>query len=295
MASSAWGRLPVVFVLCCGRSGSSQLMQLFRSLRGMEVFPELFHRGGPDSGLPVLFRAAGLPLGGKKNARLGEWVHADPSRVLDLLVGAAPPGTVALATKLFPGFLEPDFIDHHLMTVPTAGFLLLKRRPIDTYISLQKALAIGRWSQADTTSVRPALRVDDYLSWHKDLSAWYRGMSAMLDRHGRPRLILHYETDIHADEDVTLRRLLELLDVLGISTQVRPRDEVVPAGVSGSGWNLRLWRFLNRRRLAGAASGRRGYPKQDRAESPEQRVSNWDEFVKDLLRDHHPDVLETYF
>lgn len=294
MSQSRWREFPTVFLVCCERSGSSQVMQLLRLFRGVEVFPELFHPRGPDSGVSSLALAAGLPAKVGRAPDLGRWVRADPLRALDVLAASAPPSTLAFATKLFPTFLEHEFLDRCLMAAPNAHFVTLTRSPIDTFISLTKAKSMGEWAHVDTTNLRPSLQVDEFVAWHRRISDWYRQVEGLLARHGRQDLRLVYEADVNVDEPRTLGRLREILATVGVMTEVDSADGLPAGAVPHRPWWSAAWYRLRGRRLALRQSGQRGYVRQERSRQRETRVNNWDAFVAGLSREHDLRMLDHY-
>lgn len=265
-------------------------MDLLALHRGLAAFHEVFHGGGPDAptAMAALYRASGLPPQRRKDPALRDWVHQDPWRTLRLLGEIAPRGTRAVVTKLFPRFLDASAVDAQLAAAPDTAFLILTRRPIDTYISLIKARSVNRWANFDSTHLRPALDPIDFVSWHAAQSHWFALIQAATLRHGRPTASLTYEHDVLGVDPVTATGIRRALAEVGLPGELR--------------WTWRARQQVKRLVRATASriglSGRwlegTGLAPQDRSRAVKDKVSNWEAFRAELSVHHDLQMLERY-
>ena len=169
-----------------------------------------------------------------------------------------------------------------------ARFLIVKRRPIDVYISFAKAVSTQGWILKDTTDFRPELDIDDFLEWHHDRSHFYAEMEAMVARRNCAVAHISYERDILPSDMATLKHLVAILR--GLNLDARIRADV-------------YWKPPIKRVLAVLAKAVKkephwrpelGYVRQDRNLTVDQKVSNWADFRADLDARGGADKLEAY-
>ncbi|GMG81768.1 hypothetical protein LNKW23_09810 [Paralimibaculum aggregatum] len=275
-------QMPWICLVSVPRSGTNHICRLLERLGWLRVYLEIFDPGGPSwldaEALAALARATGLDLARAKDPRLGAWVHARPAETLAALEHAAAPGQRACLVKLFHDHLAPERVAETFLRRAETRFLFVRRRPIDSYISLVKARHVGRWLGVPTTDLRLPIEADAFCRWHDSASRWFARMEALAAAAGRPASTVIYERDIHPSDLTTLRGLANRLGQLGLPGHL-------PA---------RLIAEHGAKRLIAAGAGlvgrespwppALGIDRQDTAASCAEKVSNWARFEADLAR-----------
>jgi hypothetical protein len=146
-------------------------------------------------------------------------------------------------------------IEAQLLGRDDIAFAVLKRRPIECYISGLKARSMSKFGVIDTTAIKPALSVDAFAEWAARTKAWYGRIQDALETRGVPYAKLSFEEHFDGlSGEESLARILPLLEPLGFSgIEVSPR----------------------------IIEGRR----QDKETRYQDRVSNWEAFSAEALAD----------
>ena len=176
------------FVVLAGmRTGSNLLEEQLAAMAGIVSHGELFN---PHFfGKPEVNSQWGLSM----TAR-----DSDPSRVIDAM---------RKTSDDLHGFRL--FYDHdsraidHVLKDPKAAKIILTRRPIDSYVSLQIARKTGQWWLGDMTSARKAkvpFEAQEYSDFLSDLSEFQNRIRHALQTTGQTAFHIAYE-DL-SDEDV---------------------------------------------------------------------------------------------
>lgn len=236
-------------VLAVPRTGSSHLNYLLSTIPEVIAKSELFHGTYQAPFSPgeqdALRKRSGLDH--SDEAAFTAWKRAHPAATLEAIhEGAGGHGIVTF--KVFPGHLNPDVLESELMARADIAFAILRRRPIESFISGQKAGAVGKFNRHDTTDIKPELSAEAFAKWARKMWRWYKWCETALDRHGKPPLRIAYERDINRKSGVeAVRHLVALLAPL----QLGPLSE--PDKLRGSG-------------------------RQDRERRYQDRVTNWSAF-----------------
>lgn len=229
-----------------------------------------------DASMNVFRKAHGVDYVDCKDPRLNKWVRENIAETLNVLQLEAPEGTQACVLKVFEDHLSEQEFDRHFLHHQDMRFIILKRRPIDSYISFLKAVENQTWLERDTTSMKVCLQSDDYVAWHKKRSHWFSSVEGKLKAAGRKYEFLDYDADILPGEEYTVQRLTEVFERLGISSRVASQkkfkkfvksalfDAMGAVGVE-SPWHPRL-----------------GIWRQDKSPASRNKVENWDAFVREL-------------
>ena len=248
------------------------------SLRGLHVVRnEWLDNTGIAWAQPEHLRLFGKVIGKELHSHhdpdLNAWVRANKAQTLDLLqVGARPSARIS-AIKLFENHISDSEFEELFLSNPESRFLFLKRRPIDSFISLNKARALKKWVGTDTTHFKVTLDADDYRNWYDVRARWFGQREALLQSLGRPYGMLSYEDDVLPGSKHMLDRLIEELAKTGFHTQRRHTYLMT----------LRL------RKLAATLTRSQPHPdlgaqKQDRAASAAEKVENWAGFLTGIER-----------
>jgi hypothetical protein len=269
--------LPRISLISSPRSGTTHLVHLLEGLDGLHVVKNewLSRRGVAWASEDELtkFRALHrVDYTDHRDPRLCAWVRENKAETLDVLETMAQPEARAVIYKSFPTDVDADEYDALFYDRPGTVFIILRRRPIDVFISLTKAEAIGKWNSFDTTNVKPNLDADFFSRWHLMTADWFTGLEARLTADGRPYGVLEYDADIMPGIRHTMTRVVQELGAAGFETRVR----------SGVIRHVQWQRFYRQLRGKGMF-GNLGAVKQDKNSDPATRVKNWDAFCAQVL------------
>lgn len=241
------------------RTGTNYLCSLLARISGVRARNEIFHDIGAMSLLPSAVDALGIAaqriFSGWNDPALTAWMRRHPAVAIRTIIRAPNSRpTRLLSFKVFPGHLPVPKISGQLMSIPRIRFLIVKRRIIDSYISLLKARQIGRWEHVDTTSLRVVIDPVHFVRYVDISRGWYERISAALTANPKPHKQLIYEEFATNGDDKLTAHLVHMLHDLGFR-------EV-------AGRNVQNTRPLER---------------QDRAATYQDKVVNWAEFIDDPL------------
>jgi hypothetical protein len=235
------------------RMGSTNLSRHLEAFEKVEALGEFFNPGYPlpedlVADVSDAMAAQGLPRAGSRR-RQAEIAQAHPLEAVDAAIGVClERGTPHPVLKLAPGHLSGPDTARLVRRFRPYG-IVLHRAPIDQFISRKKALSLRTWRSVDTTAIRPTLDPKAFRAWRWRQENHLRLGTYLLRKHGHSSLIFRYE-EIYADPT----RIGDLL--------ARSFGE------------------------AGLDLGRRGevdeLPRQDKAATRDDKVSNWDAFKADM-------------
>jgi hypothetical protein len=172
---------------------------------------------------------------------------------MDCLADLMAPGKSLLYFKVVRLQLSVQQVRNALIRRPDTIVIFLRRRPIDTFVSLRKALHVQHWVNHDTTELKINIDADDFIGWWGRTSAWFRKVEAACWALNKPFHRLHYEDDVDVPAEKTLRQFREILASYGVTDLTITSDQKL--------------RVLKR---------------QDRDRELSDRVANWSEFQQRL-------------
>lgn len=240
------------------RTGTNHLCSILRQIPQVESRFEIFHpvrsyTMQPDE-LMELSRLVGRSFEpSSENREAVGVIREHPSLALDCILRFMQAPKRVLSFKVFSHHLPLEVVRSEIIARPDTMVVFVRRRPIDTYISHQKAIGLGKWSMVDTTDFKVPIDAADFVNWWQQAVDWYHYLEAACLEHGKTRHHLSYEKDISTDGTHLARRLCAIMASDGV------------AGLSIPGGDQLT-----------------GIPRQDRTEGIEQRVSNWSEFYEQL-------------
>jgi LPS sulfotransferase NodH len=253
---------PVAGICIIGmrRTGSNHLMNVLRNFRGLEATGELFNRDdvfGIGQLLPQLREITGLPIPRLGDQLIKAYARGNPGGFLAAVEEAVRrKGKRAYCFKVFEDQLSREALETQVLSRPGMRPVLLVRRALDSYISLEKAKSTDDWVGRDTTRSPITLDADAFAQWLYEQRAWYGHWTAWAGARGETPVVLTYEQDIDRPTCLVLWRFSRLAKRLGVPLQMPLR--------------LRL--------------RHRGLERQDRNRALSDRVANWPEFAAGLER-----------
>lgn len=240
------------------RSGSNYLCSILANQPAIEGRYEIFNRIRSNymrtEELVELARRSGEtfpPV--TEDAAAIRVVREDPTRTIDCLKDLLPPGKRLLSFKVLRKQLRVRQLRDEIIARPDTAIAILRRRPIDAYVSRRKATQLRLWAEVDTTDVKIEIDARDFREWWQATADWYVRVERACWRQGKPFHRLSYEDDVDVAPELLVQRLRLLLAESGMSDAMGP-DAGPPT------------RFV----------------RQDRAPAIEQRVANWPAFEQEL-------------
>jgi LPS sulfotransferase NodH len=240
-------------VFAMPRTGSSHLNKLFRSCPEFQGKSELFHRHAVGRHREFEWDKVKAKSEGAVTdvESFRTWRRMHPAATLEALHDAWN-GKKVIAFKVFPNHLPRDVIESQLLPRDDIGFAILRRRPIESFISAVKAKMGSTFTKADTTAIKPEIHAKDFVLWAKRMKAWYDWTRAVLEARGKPFAEISFEKHLDGlSGEESLRTVLEQLRPLGFTSVSVPQGVIV---------------------------GER----QDKERNYKDRVSNWAAFEADL-------------
>jgi LPS sulfotransferase NodH len=244
-----------ICILAMPRTGSSYLGGLLEGDGHFNYKAELFHQNTVRRLSEADLQAHRAASHGQitDDASLCAWRSAHPGRTLDLLFESG--GRRPLLFKLFPRHIKHELLLSELFARDDVAYILLRRRPIESFISLQKANALQVWGRVDTTMRKPELMPERFVAWAKESIAWDRLIARHLVPRTRRIAEVSYERHLNvADPAAARRAALDAIEALGLQQPIK--------------W----WRQCDLIR-------------QDREDRYQARVANWHEFEAQLRAD----------
>ena len=241
----------LIILAAPARSGSTRLWHLLSAFHNVHSLGEYFNFSAQkDDNAKVLRPLFGSepdnPLFTQFRDRKACWESP-----INAIRVAADRTSKNLTVKISPRRPTGNTLEPLMRSVPTS-VLVLKRRPIDSFISLQKANSLGVWGNVDTSALTVTLSVKHYLNYLQELSRFYAQVERAAQQALVPTRQLTYEDHINIPDTVLLKYLATSLRMLDVS-----------AGKLGaSDYTLR--------------------EKQDTVTDYTQKVANWGPFLEEL-------------
>ncbi|HTT99747.1 MAG TPA: hypothetical protein VMF58_16985 [Rhizomicrobium sp.] len=242
-------------VFASPRTGSSHFNKLLNSCPEIMAKAELFHRHAVGKLRPAELQSMEKWSNGavKDVETFKTWKHENPNAVFEAFRAVWKRRVVAF--KIFPGHLPRDYIEKELLARDDMAFAILRRRPIESFISGIKAKKGETFTLADTTAVKPALDFATFTPWSERMMNWYGWAERKLQEHGRSYAEISFERHLDGRSGAeSLALVLEELEKAGLPKIPVPQKIIV---------------------------GER----QDRETDYRARVANWGEFESSMRAD----------
>jgi hypothetical protein len=159
-----------------------------------------------------------------------------------------------IAFKLFPLHLSREMIDRDIFSRKDIFYILLKRRPIESFISDRKAATLKAWRDVDTTDLKPTLPAKRFMEWAEYYSSWYAWLEKRLTETEAPFVRMGYEKHLrHSETSEAVAAVLEALKPLGLDDSLySPKITLMD--------------------------------QQDKEERYQNRCANWEQFHADVIK-----------
>jgi len=239
-------------VFAVPRTGSSHLNKLLKSCPEFIAKSELFHRTrvgqfGDNELAMLAAKSGGIATDAES---LLPWRTQNPIQALEALQQVRRKKIIAF--KLFPGHLAREVLETQFLPRDDMGFAILRRRPIESFISVTKAKSGNTFTLADTTALKPRIEAKGFAQWARRTRDWYDWTKQSLETNGRSFAEISFERHIDGlSPEESLAQVLDQIRNAGF-----PDVKMPQAIITGE--------------------------RQDRERDYKARVANWDEFETDL-------------
>ncbi|MFN4154621.1 MAG: sulfotransferase [Paracoccaceae bacterium] len=184
----------LIVVLAGPRSGSNFLCNLLEGMPGLIALSEVFNpRDIYGLNNHPALRQRLVERFGSEDA-LAHAFRMTPEEATDALMEATQDARLVLI-KVFPNQIHGAAL-RSILAKYGAGAILLMRRRLDQFISLNKALAQDMWHSAATTDLRPRIEVEPFLRWTAAMDGWIARTARSCQQVGLPVAALSYERDL---------------------------------------------------------------------------------------------------
>ena len=250
----------LVCLVSVARSGTNYLASLLSRISEVAVRHEIFNKSRCQTmhrdELAEFSRRSGqnFPLLCDHPEAVSA-LRRHPGIAVDCLADFMPPDKALLFFKVFRLQLLVHEVRKAIIERPDTIIVVLRRRPIDTFISLRKALHQQQWYGQDTTGLKISIDADDFIGWWGRTNAWFHDVEAACWTANKPLHRLQYEDDVNVPAANVIARFHEILAQHGMS-----KLTVLPEGEPSE------------------------IRRQDRNSELHDRVANWSEFAQ-CLRD----------
>jgi hypothetical protein len=241
------------------RSGTNYLASVLSRISELDVRHEVFHKTRCQMMHPHELAELSRRLGSTFPAACDSpeavsAVRRHPELVAECLREQMASDKSLVFFKVFRLHLSVRQVRNAFIRRPDTIIIFLRRRPIDTFISLRKALRLQRWHGRDTTEFKISIDADDFIGWWRRTSTWFHQVEAACQDANKPFHRLSYEDDVDVPAERTLRRFREILAAHKV-TDFTIAPEATPSEIK----------------------------RQDRSSELSERVANWGEFQQRLI------------
>lgn len=215
-----------ICILAMPRTGSSHVNKLLKSIAPINAKSELFHvqqQVNLSKRELAAFATRGAPVNDEPS--FIAWRHEHPVETLEAILAGGRGRFVAF--KLFPGHLPRATLRAELFPRDDMAFVVLRRRPIECFISGVKARSVSTFTKRDTTAIKPKLSGERFVEWAKRMRMWYRWLGEELEARGRPFGEISYERHLDGKSgEESLAYIVPMLRSLGFSQLGMPFDVI---------------------------------------------------------------------
>lgn len=216
-------------VFAVSRTGSTFLNSVFSAIPELNAKSALFHNTLVEEFQPAevdaLSQRAGFDVSEK--SAFASWRRTHPAATLEAIHQCSR-GRIT-TFKRCPPHLTRDVIESQVIARADVAFAILRRRPIDSFISFSKVRLTRAFLQNDTTDIKPELSVEAFEKWASETWLWYRWCETTLRAYDKPVARICYERDLNLDPIAAVTdALLKRLEPLSLGQLSKPSDIPAP-------------------------------------------------------------------
>ena len=155
--------------------------------------------------------------------------------------------------KIFRTHLSKSPLYEYILKNQDVSKLVLRRNSLHTFISWKKAESLASWSHVDTTGIEIELDLEEFSDFFSASTTWFDGIAQEMQRQNSDLPELHYEDYARLPAWQQLQYVAEKLHSCGIEIQL-PKSGKFAISLTI----------------------------QDRSQSMEQKISNFESVRRDL-------------
>jgi len=215
-----------VAIIATARTGTNYLIGLLKNGTDLSCGSEIFH---PNQcfGLSATLIAdlvALVPDNGQMPTT--EQEHADLVRYNAVrVIDAIARDKVIDLFKIFPDQLPMVIVQNFILANRKLVKVVIDRNPIDTFISLEKALLMEQWQGTDTTKVKIELSTTRFFQWLKTNHYWYQQVESIRTRYSEDYIFLHYDEIQSKTADALVHDVTQALKRKGVEVGLESLDK----------------------------------------------------------------------
>ncbi len=241
----------IYILVAIGRTGSNYFCKLLENSPLFISAYELFHNKciyDLSDCLNEYEQYTGKNFNKICDTELMDYIHEYPENLLDFFYSQLVKSNKQIFSfKIFHGQLDFEKVKSILRRDDVEVFFI-KRYPIDSYVSMLKAMATGKWKFKDSTDVKPKIKLNQYIKWYEEREEWYKSVKNYLSTIDKKSYSFYYEEFTKWDDSQNLQFILSKM--LGEDEYVNTEKNKVMVTMK----------------------------KQDQNDKPEDKVLNWDDF-----------------
>ena len=249
-------KIDTLFVFSIPRAGTNHMFYFMQNIKRLDVRFEIYHPIETYSisahEVDLLSGLAGCKFKTNKDKDLIRWIHKNPIPFLKFISERASLNSDFLIFKIFPNHINKKQIEKLLKSRQTTKAIIIKRCPVDSFISLIKSVHTGKYLNLDTSKIVVELDSNYFKEWWVKNYNWYRAIESLLIELGVPYTHLSYEHDIYCSDLELKTNITHVFSRFGLTIEFKSDMK------------------------------NRGLRKQDLELKYANKVSNWNHFLSEL-------------
>ncbi len=252
-----------VLVFSIPRTGTNHLFYTLRNVERLNVRFEMFNKDEAytisKEEVRLLAEKFGTSWDDNRDPEFIDWSARNPAKLLNFLAGKVAPNFDNMIFKLFPNQLTMGQLKALLTETPNLRAIFIRRRPIDSFISMMKSIQTQKYLNHNTSGLMVDLCPRYFMEWWSSNYNWYRMAENLVEKFSVPNLALSYEGDIDVGDEALRQNIIAVGKSIGLNF-IHSTDQQY-----------------------------KGLEKQDKETRYEKKVANWVEFEAVLRAEHFYD------
>lgn len=182
-----------IFVLFVGRTGSTFLMQIFKTLYNSSVMCNYGEIFTTIEAIMETFNAKEKLGISSENYR--SYALNNPMEYIDFIESNVDPNTEFLFSKIQIPYLMSKHEDmiKKILSRKNCELVIVKRNILDSFISEKKARYVNRWNTTDTTNLRINIDPKEFFENYCKTVGYYKRLEDIIEKMGKKYIVLNYE------------------------------------------------------------------------------------------------------
>lgn len=257
-----------ICIVAIPRTGTNYLCSLLSQHKDIDSKREIFHNKNhfsiKENEISDFLKMTNTRIAYNKTGEIIDFLSKHPRDLTTYLLKNSKSNI--LSYKIFPSHLNRSILIKEIINDKNTTFLICKRKPIDSYISREKARLTKMHTKINTTDLLISICFEDYKTWYVQMKEWYEFIEKTIQDNNQKMEIIYYEDFTKKTDLSNLANILEHIRKLNI-----PIEDIDSIKLS----NLQQ--------------------KQDNNTDYTKKVSNWSEFFNDVSKEKWEDKIEIHF